>query len=69
MDILSINETKLENAYGNEVHVPGYEIIRGDRITVFYATNSINVIIHIAFICMAWETCAWKFKGPDQNRL
>ena len=52
MDILSINETKLEeNAFSNEVHIFGYEIIRRDRITngvgglCFYATNSINFII------------------------
>ena len=51
MDILSINETKLENAYGNEVHVPGYEIIRGDRITVFYATNSIKAQIKTGCSC------------------
>ena len=32
-DVLSINETKLiKNASDDEVHIPGYDIIRRDRI-------------------------------------
>ena len=34
IDILSINETKLNtNTSDDEVHIPGYEIIRRDRVT------------------------------------
>ena len=34
IDILSINATKLDiNTSDNEVHIPGYEIIRCDRVT------------------------------------
>ena len=34
IDIISINETKLnESIQDHEVHIPGYEIIRRDRLT------------------------------------
>ncbi len=32
IDVLAINETRLESTIGdNEVHIPGYEIVRRDR--------------------------------------
>lgn len=64
MDILSINETKLENAFGNEVHIPGYEIIRRDSITVFYATNSINVIIQNNIYLHALRNLCLEIQRP-----
>ena len=52
IDILSINETKLnETIADNEVNILGYDIIRRDRITnggrgvCFYVKNSINFTI------------------------
>ena len=34
VNILSINETQLDtNTCDDEVHIPGYEIIRRDRVT------------------------------------
>ena len=76
VDILSINETKLEeDTYDNEAHIPGYEMIRRYRITngvggvSFYATNSGNFIIRNNLYMNALKTSAWKFEGSDQNRL
>lgn len=52
VDILSINETKLNtNTRDDEVHIPGCEIICRDRVTNggggvgFYVKNAINFTI------------------------
>ena len=52
IDIIFINETKLnESIQDHEVHIPGYEIIRRDRLTkggggvCFYVKNSINFTV------------------------
>ena len=52
IDIVSINETKLnESIRDHEVHIPGYKIIRRDRLTkcgegvCFYVKRSINFTV------------------------
>ena len=50
IDILAINETRLDSSiHENEVHIPGYEIVRRDRSfngggggVFFYIRNCIN---------------------------
>ena len=58
VDVLSINETRLDNLVADsDVNIPGYEIIRGDRMTngrfgggvCFYVRTSVNYCLRSDF--------------------
>ena len=58
LDILTIKETKLKVPNSNnEVYVPGYEIVRHDRLSdggggiCFYIRTSVNFSIELIYIC------------------
>ena len=76
IDILSINETKLnETISDNEVNISGYDIIRRDRITnvgggvCFYVKSSINFTIRNDLNMDTLENLCLEFKSLDLNRL
>ena len=72
VDILSINETKLDiNTSDNEVHIPGYEIIRHYRVTnggggvCFYVKkNAINFTIRNDLHMDALENLCLEIRRP-----
>ncbi|CAH3132249.1 unnamed protein product, partial [Pocillopora meandrina] len=71
IDIISINETKLnESIQDHEVHIPGYEIIRRDRLTkggggvCFYVKNSINFTVRSDLHMDALENLCLEIHKP-----
>lgn len=70
IDILSINETKLdESIKDSDVHIPGYEIVRRDRNrhgggVCFYVKNSINFSIRNDLNMDSLENLCLEIRKP-----
>ena len=74
IDIVSINETKLnESIRDHDVHIPGYEIIRRDRLTkcgggvCFYVKNSINFTVRNDLHMDALENLCLEIHKPNSK--
>ena len=74
VDILSINETKLNtNGSVDEVHIPRYEIIRSDRVTnggggvCFYVKNEVHFTIRNDLHLDALENLCLEFRRPKSK--
>ncbi|XP_066020848.1 uncharacterized protein [Pocillopora verrucosa] len=73
IDILAINETKLDDTIGdNEIHISGYESIRRDRSTngrsgggvCFFIRSEINYSVRSDLICEQIESLTVEIKKP-----
>lgn len=76
VDILSINETKLDANISVMISpIPEYEIIRRDRVTnggggiCFYVKNAISFTIRNDLHMDALENLCLEIEGLDQNQL
>ena len=74
IDIISINETKLnESIRDHEVHIPGYEVIRRDRLkkcgggVCFYVKNSINFTVRNDLHMDAIENLCLEVHKPNSK--
>ena len=72
IDIISINETELnESIRDHEVHIPGYEVIRRDRLNkcgggiCFYVKNSINFTVRNDLHMDAIENLCLEVHKPN----
>ena len=73
LDVLSINETRLDESVGdNEVYIPGYEIIRRDREhngrfgggVCFYVRSSINFSLRPDLSIQSLENLCIEIRKP-----
>ena len=75
LDVISINETRLEQGVLNyEIYIPGYEIVPRDRNrngggVCFYIKTSINYSVRTDLNINNLEICVLKSGNQIQNRF
>lgn len=73
LDVLSLNETKLDNSIeDSEIHIPGYEIIRRDRNrhgggVCFYVQTSLNFSVRSDLHMQNLENLAIEIRNPSSK--
>ena len=74
VNVISINETKLNKSIrDHEVHIPGYEVIRRDRLNkcgggiCFYVKNSINFTVRNDLHMDAIENLCLEVHKPNSK--
>jgi hypothetical protein len=76
VDVLSINETRLDNSVADsDANIPGYEIIRRDRMTngrfgggvCFYVRTSVNYCIRSDFNIDHLENLCIEIRKPNSK--
>ena len=75
LDVISINETRLEQGILNsEIYIPGYEIVRRDRNrngrgVCFYIKTAINYSVCTNLNINNLENLCLEIRKPNSNRF